>query len=66
MSKIRNVEANELRDLATLAATYLVVVSCPGGRPIKKGFICPHCGMDTSHGDCDGVHGFIKRSRDDQ
>lgn len=66
MAKIRNVEANEMRDLAALAGIYLVVVACPGGRPINKGCICPHCGMDTSHGDCDGVHGFVNTSRTDQ
>jgi hypothetical protein len=66
MAKIRNVEANETRDMAALAAAYLVVVACPGGRPIHKGYICPHCGMDTSHGDCDGVLGFVNASRTDQ
>lgn len=53
--KIKNLDANYTRDLAR-CADYLAIVDCPGGRPIVKGYICPHCGADPSHGDCDGVH----------
>jgi hypothetical protein len=60
MAKIRDVDRNYESDLARLAQTYLVVQACPGGRPINRGYICAHCGMDTSHGDCDGVQGFVK------
>jgi hypothetical protein len=64
MSKIANVDANYTRDLARCADQFLSIVSCPGGRPIVNGLICPHCGMDTSDGDCGGVAGFQMRSLD--
>lgn len=59
MSKIKDVDSHYTRDAARCAEHYLLLISCPGGRPICKGYICPHCGMDTSHGDCDGVQGFV-------
>ena len=62
MAKIKNVEANYTRDLANCAQHYLCIISCPGGRPMVKGYICPQCGMDTSYGDCGGVQGFKKRA----
>lgn len=58
MGKIKDVEANRTRDLASLASSYLSVVRCPGGRPIVDGYVCPHCGTDTSWGECNGVIGF--------
>jgi len=61
VAKIKNVEANYMGDLARCAETYLCVISCPGGRPMVKGYICPHCSMDTTRGDCGGVQGFKKR-----
>ena len=61
MSKIKNVEAHYTRDLARCAKNYLLIKECPGGRPIVKGYICPHCGTDTSYGDCDGVIGLTKQ-----
>ncbi len=61
MAKIENIEANRKSDLAYLAQAYLTFVSCPGGRPIVHGYICPHCGTDPSYGDCGGVRGFAKR-----
>ena len=63
MAKIKNVEANYTRDMANCASSYLAIVPCPGGRPIVKGYICPHCHTDTSHGDCGGVIGFQKLQR---
>ena len=61
MSKIKDVENNYIRDMASCAHTYLYTVLCPGGRPIVWGYFCPHCGIDTSHGDCNGVIGFKKK-----
>jgi hypothetical protein len=60
MAKIKNVEANYTRDLANCASRYLYIVDCPGGRPMVKGYICPHCAMDTTRGDCAGVQDFKK------
>lgn len=63
MAKIkkRNVEKNTVQDLANCATAYLLIHRCPGGRPIVDGFICPHCGTDTSNGDCGGVEEFEKK-----
>lgn len=61
MSKIKDISANYTRDLANCANTYLLVESCPGGRPIVSGYVCPHCGVDPSYGDCNGVIGFVKK-----
>lgn len=61
MGKIRNVGAHWTSDLATCAVAYLAITTCPGGRPKVEGLVCPHCGTDTSRGDCDGVLGFTKR-----
>lgn len=61
VGKIKNVEDHFVRDAARCADHFLVLISCPGGRPIVKGYICPHCGYDTSYGDCGGVIGFEKR-----
>lgn len=60
--KIENIERNRLSDLARCAEFAAVIVDCPGGRPIVGGYICPHCGTDPSHGDCNGVVGFKKGS----
>jgi len=58
MAKIRNVDAHYTRDLAALAQDYLALKRCPGGRPVVVGYVCAHCGTDTSYGDCQGVAGF--------
>lgn len=58
MGKIKDVEANRTRDLASLANSYLSVIKCPGGRPIVAGYVCVHCETDTSWGECNGVIGF--------
>jgi hypothetical protein len=63
MSKIRNVEKNYNNDLLTLAHLYLDIVLCPGGRPRMKGYVCSHCGVDTTYGDCKGVIGFKTRKK---
>lgn len=63
MSKIRNVETDRTADLAACATRYLDIRSCPGGRPIVRGYICPHCGYDTSDGDCGGVQDFVKKEK---
>jgi hypothetical protein len=61
MSKIKDPRNTYQADLARLAHSFLLIVSCPGGRPIVKGYVCTHCGMDTSHGDCAGVRNFKKK-----
>ena len=63
MSKIKreNLQVNRTRDLAHCAVAYLLIHNCPGGRPIVDGYVCPHCGTDTSFGDCGGVIGFKKK-----
>lgn len=43
------------QDAASIAHTYLNLSRCPGGRLMVSGLICPHCGMDTSDGDCAGT-----------
>jgi hypothetical protein len=60
LSKIINVAAHHTRDLARCADTFLNIERCPGGRPIVAGLTCPHCGIDPSDGDCNGVNGFKK------
>lgn len=62
MKKIDKNDLNKYRiqDTARLALNYLWVINCPGGRPIVDGYICPHCGIDASQGECAGVEGFVK------
>lgn len=55
--------AQDVRDAAACANQYLALVRCPGGRLNVHGYICPHCGMDTSDGDCGGTSNFTKESR---
>ena len=57
MGKVKDIAASRQRDLAACADAYLNIRACPGGRPIVDGLVCPHCGMDTSDGDCNGVVG---------
>lgn len=54
------IDANYTADMARCASYYLRTIPCPGGRPMVKGLICPHCDTDTSLGDCGGVIGFTK------
>ncbi len=65
MSKIAKAKIDKysLADLARCADTYLLLHNCPGGRPIVNGYVCPHCGTDTSEGDCGGVKDFKRRER---
>lgn len=57
------VEYNRVRDLARCANFALRTVACPGGRPIIKGLICPHCDIDPTEGDCGGVKDFKKKGK---
>lgn len=57
--KLKEIDRARMGDMYRLATRYLIVMDCPGGRPINDGYICPHCGADPSRGDCDGVEGFI-------
>ena len=34
------------KDLIALAKGYLSIVTCPSGRPSRKGLTCAHCGVD--------------------
>lgn len=49
---MKDTEYRRLKDMATLASAHLAIAECPGGRPIRKGYICDHCDHDTSHGTC--------------
>jgi hypothetical protein len=61
MSRIRSPEKHRQRDILFLADNYLAIRDCPGGRPIIEGYVCPHCGTDTSYGECGGVVGFARK-----
>lgn len=36
------------RDMAEIADFAARIITCPGGRPIMDGYVCIHCGQDTS------------------
>lgn len=57
--------AQDVRDAAECAAAYLALQRCPGGRLIVKGYVCLHCDIDPSYGDCSGTSGFVKNTRND-
>lgn len=43
------VDREDLRDLIDMAMIADGVKRCPGGRLIRDGYICLHCGEDSSH-----------------
>jgi hypothetical protein len=63
MAKIKDVDAHRTSDMARCADAYLNLTLCPGGRPMVRGLICPHCDMDTTEGDCGGVQSFVKKKK---
>ena len=48
-------EQQDRNDIIVCANNYLQMVRCPGRRIIIKGYVCPHCDHDPSHGGCKGV-----------
>lgn len=46
--KIAPEDLLDMSDLASIANSYASVTRCPGGRYIQDGYMCLHCGSDTS------------------
>lgn len=49
MSYIKARDLRDLLDLARVAHDTGMIARCPGGRPMLDGYLCCHCGRDTSH-----------------
>ena len=61
MKTLKDTGARRASDMAYLADIHINIVSCPGGRPIAEGFICPHCNVDPSIEKCkQPLEGWVK------
>lgn len=58
-------EQRDRRDLAFLADAYMLLDRCQGGRYIRQGYQCAHCGSESPKEKCEGRHKKYKGDDND-